>query len=359
MLLSIWALPAAAQPVEELIRAHVEQLRATGDLELDGVSITERDLLPRIYEARAFAPTWRSQTQIDSLLETIEESYREGLDPRDYHVDEVRAARAGFANVDALPARERAALDVMLTDSVIRLGYHLRFGKVDPVALDPQWNLKQDLLGRDPAVTIQEAIDSPSMREFADVAIPRVFLYQRFKDALARYREIAAAGGWPTVPTGPTLKPGSVDARVPTLVQRLAITGDLDPQTTSTGSAVTESYSGAVVDGVKHFQERHGLAADGAVGPGTLAALNVPVEARIEQIRANLERARWVFYDPESEFLVVNIAGFKLYLVRRGEVVWRTRVAGRAPVPRHADLRIDAELSRLQSDLDRAADDRA
>ena len=104
VLVSIWALPAAAQPVEELIRAHVEQLRATGDLELDGVSIAERDLLPRIYEARAFAPTWRSQTQIDSLLETIEESYREGLDPRDYHVDEVRAARAGFANVDALPA---------------------------------------------------------------------------------------------------------------------------------------------------------------------------------------------------------------------------------------------------------------
>jgi len=54
--------------------------------------------------------------------------------------------------------------------------------------------------------------------------------------------------------------------------------------------------------------------------------LNVPVAARIEQLRANLERARWVFYEPESEFLVVNIAGFTLYHLRRGEVVWRTRV---------------------------------
>src|SRR5215831_17805269 len=215
--------PPAPNPIAELIRADVEQLRATGDLDLGGVMIASRNLLPRIYEARDFAPTWRNQAQIDSLLETIDESYKEGLDPRDYHVDEVRAARAAFANVDALPPAERAALDVMLTDSVIRIGYHLRFGKVDPVALNPNWNLKQDLMGRDPAVTIQQAIDSPSMREFADAAIPRVFLYQRFKEALAQYRQLAAAGGWPAVPTGPTLKPGMADERVPKLAERLAI----------------------------------------------------------------------------------------------------------------------------------------
>ena len=62
------------------------------------------------------------------------------------------------------------------------------------------------------------------------------------------------------------------------------------------------------------------------MGPATLAALNVTVEQRVEQIRANLERARWVFYDPGSEFLVVNIAGFRAYLLRRGEIIWSSRV---------------------------------
>lgn len=314
---------AAAQEIRELIRADVEQLRATGTLVVDGATIASRNLLPRIYEAREFEPTWRSQAQIDSLLETIDDSYREGLDPRDYNVDAVRAARAAFANVDALAADDRAALDVMLTDSVIRLGYHLRFGKVDPFALNPNWNLTQDLMGRDPAVTIQRAIDAPSMPEFADAAIPRVFLYRRFIDALTEYRKLAAAGGWPALPAGSTLKPGMTDARVPMLAARLAITGDVDARA---AKSATTSYSGDVVTGVEHFQARHGLTADGALGPATLAALNVPVEARIEQLRANLERARWVFYDPESEFLAVNIAGFELYLVRRGEVVWRTRV---------------------------------
>src|SRR5262245_18238298 len=65
------ALQPAPRPIEELIRTDVEQLRATGDLDLGGVMIASRIILPRIYEARAFAPTWRTQAQIDSLLETI------------------------------------------------------------------------------------------------------------------------------------------------------------------------------------------------------------------------------------------------------------------------------------------------
>lgn len=318
------AVPQAwAQEVQEEIRARVEELAATGVLEAAGAPIAARNLIPRIYEARKFEPTWRSVEQIDGLLEVIGDSYLEGLEPTDYHVDVVQAARAAFANVAALAPAERASYDIALTDSVIRLGYHLRFGKVDPVALDPHWNGSRDLGDEDPAKTIQAAIDSPSLRKFAAEAIPRVFLYDRFKVALAEYRALAAAGGWPSVPAGATLKAGMTDERVPVLAQRLAVTRDLDP---GTAAAVTTLYDGEVVAAVQRFQQRHGLTADGAVGPATLAALNVTVEQRIEQIRANLERARWVFYDPSSEFIVVNIAGFQAYLLRRGEIVWRSRV---------------------------------
>jgi murein L,D-transpeptidase YcbB/YkuD len=114
------------------------------------------------------------------------------------------------------------------------------------------------------------------------------------------------------------------DERVPALAARLAVTGDLPPGEAADATATL--YGDMLAAGVRRFQARHGLAADGVVGAATLAALNVPVAARIEHLRANLERARWVLYDPESEFLVVNIAGFQLYLVRRGEVVFRTRV---------------------------------
>jgi L,D-transpeptidase YcbB len=325
ILVAVSLAPAAtcAQELDELIRARVEQLRATGELEVDGVSLAAKNLIPRIYEARAFAPTWRSAEQIDSLLEVIDESVLEGLDPADYHVDAVRTARATFSAIDTLPSDERADLDLMLTDSVIRLGYHLRFGKVDPVALDSTWNFSRELTDRDPAQTIQAAIDAPSMSVFASEVIPRGYLYRRLKAALAEYRAIADDGGWPTLAAGPTLKAGMIDERVPVLVQRLAVTGDIaegivpPPQTL---------YDDELVSAVRRFQRRHGLASDGAIGAATLAALNVPVAARIEQLRANLERARWVLGELENDFVLVNIAAFRLDLVRNGEVAWQTRV---------------------------------
>jgi murein L,D-transpeptidase YcbB/YkuD len=334
LLFAAFASSAFAQDVDHVIRMRVEELQATGAVAVHGEPLAGRRLLPEIYENREFTPTWRTLAQIDSLLVMLDESYLEGLDPADYHAAALRRVRASITELDALPAKERAELDLLLTDSVVRLGYHLRFGKVDATKLDPNWTSTRELLDEDPAITIQAAIDAPSLREFAARVIPRVFLYDRFKAALAQYRVLEANGGWPTVPAGPTLKAGMDDPRVSVLAARLAVTGDLaapDAANAVAGTAVDSAgtatlYDETLAEAVQRFQQRHGLAADGVVGAATLAALNVPVESRIAQLRANLERARWVFYDPSSEFLVVNIAGFQLYLIRRGEVVWRTRV---------------------------------
>jgi murein L,D-transpeptidase YcbB/YkuD len=318
----LWLPNAWGQNASDAIRTLVEELHATGSLAVHAQPVASRELLPRIYENREFAPAWTVLRQIDGLLEIIDESYLEGLDPNDYHAATLRSLRGTLTDLAALAPTDRAELDILLTDSIIRLGYHLRFGKIDPNALDPNWMSTRELFREDPAATIQAAIDSPSLRDFAARAIPRGFLYERFKTALAEYRALAANGGWPRVPAGATLNPGGTDERVPALAARLAITGDLPASSVAAGT----SYDEALATAVRRFQARHGLAPDGAVGPATVAALNVPAAARVEQLRANLERARWVFYDPESEFLVVNIAGFQLYLLRRGEVVWRTRV---------------------------------
>jgi len=319
----LWQAGVLGQDATDLIRMHVEELRVGGRLEALGQPIASREVLPHVYENREFAPAWKTLRQVDGLLEMLDESYLEGLDPNDYHTAALRAFRATATDLETLAPNDRALFDMLLTDSIIRLGYHLRFGKVDPGALDPNWNSSRTLgADEDAAVTIQKAIDAPSLREFASKVIPRVFLYERFKTALAQYRAIEANGGWPTVPAGPTLQPGATDERVPALAARLAVTGDLPPEAVAQGT----SYGVELVAAVRRFQLRHGLTADAVIGPATLAALNVPVATRIDQLRVSLERARWVFYDPESEFLVVNVAGFQLYLVKRGEIIYRTRV---------------------------------
>lgn len=148
-------------------------------------------------------------------------------------------------------------------------------------------------------------------------------VYERLKAELERHRHIAAAGGWPEVANGPTIRPGSNDPRLQTLLRRLAISGDLDDDGRW---AVAQGYNEALQDAVRRFQLRHGLEPDALVGGATLQALNVPIEKRIDQIRVNLERARW-WSDSEVENLIlVNVAGFRAYVIRDRKTVWTTKV---------------------------------
>ncbi len=87
----------------------------------------------------------------------------------------------------------------------------------------------------------------------------------------------------------------------------------------------------ALAGAVRRFQSRHGIDADGTVGPGTLEQLNTPVENRIGQVRANLERIRWVLRDIPEDFLIVDIAGYRVHIFVGGEEIWAATARGGFP----------------------------
>ena len=316
---------AAAQQaaVSEAIRVEIEQLRETGILSIGGVDIAAGSLLAEVYERRNFAPNWTNREEIGELITAIRNTELDGLDTSDYHLREAEYIYKELGAGNLQSAHEQAALDVMLTDSLFRLGYHQRFGKINPQNFDPNWNFKRELRDEGPAVVMQRAMDAPSLLAFLDELFPRGPLYKRLRTALADHRALAEAGGWPSVPEGPTLKPDATDARVPKIAERLAVTGDIEDAARFAGSDI---YDDTLEAGVRKFQARHGLDSDGVIGPATLLAMNVPIEDRIDQLRINLERARWVLDDISDEFIVVNIAGFKAYVVRDGKPVWQTEV---------------------------------
>lgn len=306
----------------EAIRVEIEQLRYTGHLSVGDVDVASGELLAEVYERRGFERAWAGIDRLASLIELIRATAADGLDPEDYHLSDLERVHELLVNGRELNSQERAALDIGMTDSLIRLGYHQRFGKVNPYDLDPEWNFSRELRDRDPAIVIQDAFETNSLTEFRDTVFPRVELYRALQARLADYRRLAEAGGWPQVPPGPTLRPGDSDERLQVLSQRLAVTGDLP-----VGARIDFStYGGLLESAVETFQDRHGLDADGIVGPATLAAMNVPVEKRIGQLRVNLERARWVLDNLEDDFVIVNIAGFRAYVYRNRQEVWSTRV---------------------------------
>jgi len=321
--LSLLGTPALHADVTEILRERMEWLMHQQELEIEGEPILARVLLPAVYEANGYEPLWESRSRLEQLEDVVKFAFDQGLDPGDYPIP----ALLNLLPDSGLPTdpAQRADLDILATEMLVRVAYQVRFGKVNPYQLFADWNFDRELLpGADPVEEVLGLIKSGDMRRGATKAIARGPIYAATVTALAEYRAIADAGGWPEVPEGPVLREGDTDGRVPILRQRLIVSGDLE----AGGDASSAAFDADLSEGIVRFQARHGLDADGVVGRNTLRALNVPVEARIDQIKASLERGRWVFEDllNISEMLVlVNIASAEVSLVRGREIVWNTR----------------------------------
>src|SRR5262245_37708226 len=334
-----WA--QADDAARELLRERVESIRVGMPPEIRGAPIAATHALPELYERRRFALAWTPE-KAEQLTGAIRDAEADGLDPADYHLEAIeRLRRDAAGSVD---------LDLVLTDALVRLGYHVLFGKVDPEELDPDWNFAREIPGFDPAAELQRVIDSPDLRKAVDDAKQQHALYAGLKSALARYRAIAKSGGWGEVPPGPTLRAGEAGPRVKALRARLTASDDLS------SAPASDAYDDELAAAVGRFQARHGLTPDGAAGARTVAEMNVPVEARIAQLRVNLERARWLLHDIGDAFVAVNIAGFELYYIREGKIAWNTRVQVGKPF-RAARLPVEHHLPRLQPHVDRSSGD--
>ena len=310
----------AADAQREALRDRIEALRAAGDARVGAGSAAARGLIASVYEKRDFAPLWADASRERALLAAIEASTTHGLDPRDYHSRWLGAPQPALGADSFGRERALAERDLLLTDAFVRLAYHLHFGKADPRTLHRGWNFARTLGGRDPEQMLAHLLTGDDPRTSLDALAPRLPLYRDLRQALARLRETASAGGWPPLESGPKLEAGSSGARVRQLRKRLQASGELVAGLDKT------AFDEELEDAVRRFQSRHGLQVDGVVGRATLAALNVTVAERIAQVRANLERLRWVARELAGDYLLVDIAGFSAQLWLNETRAWQARV---------------------------------
>ncbi len=302
-----------------ILRRELGRLAKPGGLTVDGVEIASLLALPRIYEADAWRLFW-TPPKLETLLRVVRDSAQDGLTPEDYHLAALERLSPAASSADP---QARANLDLIATDAFVLLLHHLYRGKVDPRSLDPHWNFELRPIVEQNAVRfVSKALASGRLAEAVEAVRPHFWWYAKARASLAEYRALAARGGWEPIPPGPALKVGMTDGRVPALRRRLAATGDLAGQPLD-----SSAFDGPLAAAVSAFQTRHRLGADGAVGAGTLAELNVPVEARVLQIRVNLERGRWVLHELAPERVVlVDIAGFEASLLQDQKTVWKARI---------------------------------
>lgn len=309
------ATAAGADPVEasfdevELLRARVESLAADPETPVFGARIATRRALQGFYERRGFRRAWTMPGASDDLLRAVRESERDGLDPQDYLLASLEQAHAAVS-AGGGSLEQQIDFDLLQTDALARLLYHLIFGKVAPKTSDPHWNLTREIRDLDPAAFLEGVVGSGHVFERIEAEKPSNELYRSLRDELARQRELAAKGEAPTVPDGVKLELGSRGPRVAALRVRLGLDG------------ATDTFDEATLERVKRLQASRGLDEDGVVGPATLAAVNLSAEERIRLIRVNLERMRWYLHGLDPTFVLVNIAGFRVYYLRDWKVVW-------------------------------------
>ncbi len=309
-------------PVRERLRSRLASLTLRNKIELKTHLICNPALLLNFYLYREFEPVWVTEEGLNAkaevLIETIRKADLEGLDSKTYHRDDIFTLLTDIEHSSAMdmfePARF-AELELLLTDALFSYGFNLSEGIVEPNSSNFDWYIEKPK--KDIPKILQGALNDDRLEELVDRLQPRHSGYLRLKSALLKYQNIKKSGAWQKVPAGSKMRKGDAGKGIAALRLRLIASKDLkDLQ-----NGNPEYFDEGLENSVKRFQARHGLEVDGIAGSNTLAALNVSLEDRIQQLKLNMERWRWLPQDLGARYILVNTANFQLNVIENEQTV--------------------------------------
>lgn len=252
-----------------------------------------------------------SESQLATAVKVLRAADQHGLKTADYLPADLAA--------DATPTPEQSR---SIADGLVRYAHDVKVGRMEPGEFPELWSVRP--APYDPRPELIRAIAENRLQAWLDSLPPRYSGYHALRRGLAKYREIAAAGGWSAIPEGPPLALGATGPRVAALRARLATE---DPQVPTAGATFDKPLQDAVV----RAQRRFGVQPDGVVGRGTLTYLNQPVAQRILQIVANMERWRWMPSTMPATRVQVNAGAAIVTLFRDDKPVLSMRAVSGAP----------------------------
>jgi murein L,D-transpeptidase YcbB/YkuD len=222
------------------------------------------------------------------------------------HTPELRASVSDRAHATS---ETRTRVEVRLSAGMLRFWRDLHIGRIDPRRVGFRMSLPQH--DDDFVLLLRHAVTAGRVAQTTTDLTPPLVLYRLLLDALARYRALAASTpAFTMAAPARSITEGMPFTGAEALERHLIALGDLDRPT---GTATTGHYEPALAQAVARFQRRHGLADDGVLGRATVAALTVPLTARMHQIELSLERLRWLPELRTEGLVAVNIPMFRLW----------------------------------------------
>lgn len=172
---------------------------------------------------------------------------------------------------------------------------------------------------RDLDAWLGQALQSGDIAGSLETLAPRHPEYRALRDALATYLELSP-GSWPApIGDGEPLEDGATGPRVAALRARLEALGYLAPAEAGEKDVSEEAlFDAALTAALQEAQRDAHLEPDGVAGTETIAWLDTGPEQRIAQLRANLERWRWLPDELGAQHIRVELPDYRLTVFDNG-----------------------------------------
>ena len=294
---------AIAEKLKELVRTKLDRTAER--------SKKERTAIEEFYQARSYAPLWFDlgvpSAKMKAAIARLKAADADGLDANDYATPDLRALSSDPETI--------AQAELKLTNSVLTYARHAQSGRVAPSRIST--NIEYALPVPEPAAILQTMATTKDGAKALDGFNPPHDGFVALKAKLAELRGQSGDHAEQQVASGPTLRKGMRDERVPLIRERLGVAGD----------AADTNYDAKLADAVKAFQKKKGLAANGVLNSGTVEALNGRSRSRdIDTVVSNMERWRWLPRDLGKAYVMVNVPDFTLKVVRDHTIAFHTRI---------------------------------
>jgi murein L,D-transpeptidase YcbB/YkuD len=314
------AAPTAAAPAAPGPDAAIaEQLRELSNGKFDRIigSKKDRASIEAFYTSRNFSPLWiadgKPNARAAAAIGYLRHVDADGLDPADYPLPSFQALGAPADLADA---------EIKLTAAVVTYARHASVGRVhwSRVSADIEYSTP----AAEPGDVLAAIAGASDVATTLDSYEPQTAGYRALKAKLADIRAGKIDKSKPPIASGPVLKVGMVDERVPALRERLGVSG------------YGTTYDKTLAEAVKTFQEQHDLSPTGTLAAATLDALNgrAQPDRVADLIIANMERWRWMPHRFPDTYVIVNLPDFTLRVMHDGKQLWTTRIViGKPEMP--------------------------
>jgi murein L,D-transpeptidase YcbB/YkuD len=330
----------------------IDELRIKIEHELKSIpeQFKFKDTLIDFYSQNEFYPMWLEKINDslfrDTLNKIAEDLVYDGLLKKHYHFQEAIKLIDSFQSKKT-PYETLAKIEIAISSSIIQLWHDKVLGRTNPqLIFGNKYTLPYP---NHPVFNLMSVLDTFNGLNTLLNYMPNDYNYINLKNLIKT--QFANISGVETLinPNGIVkISLGDSSPIIPSLFKRLKELEFLSDTLQQGNDSL--NYTQTIKNAVVEFQKHINISDDGVIGLTTIKALNFSRNEKLDEIRANLERIRWIGQKPIPPYIEINLPEFMLYMQDTAELNGMKICIGKGKEKNYEQKKMAFELSGLFTD---------